>query len=39
MTNVMQTAIYRIQNTKYTSQKKLSVHEPGKQVYTEMTKL
>ena len=37
MTNVMQTAVYRIQNTKYMSHKKLSLHEPGKQVYTKVT--
>jgi hypothetical protein len=39
MTNVMQTAVYRIQNTKYTSHKKLTLHEPGKQVCIKMTKL
>jgi len=37
MTNVMQTAVYRIQNTKYRIHKMLSLHEPGKQVYTKMT--
>jgi hypothetical protein len=39
MTNIMQTAVYRIQNTKYRSHKKSGPHEPGKQVYTKMTKL
>jgi len=37
MTNLMPSAVYRIQNTKYRSRKTLSLHEPGKQVYTKMT--